>query len=654
MAEKVEIFVTENWRSLINKSTFIAGLMVAVTAQNAWADSLGAQRERYQQVKMAWDSNQMDEVSRLMPTLSSYPLYPYLEYRQLTQDLTALSVKQAGQFVTRYPTLPLSRNLKNNFINELARRQDWNGIVSFTAEAPSSVAARCNFHYAQWATGNRQQAFDEAKTIWLTGKSLPSSCDKLFSEWRNAGHQTALVTLERIRLASAEDNTSLVSSLISQLPANYKSIGDGISRLQKDPLSVDAFAREFSPTDFTREETRLAFAKAARKDVERARAMLPQIASAQKMSQQDKQALESSIAIRLMNNNVTSEQANWRDAAVARSTDGDLIERRIRLALSNGDQNGIAQWITRLPAEYAAKDEWRYWLADSLITKGKKSEGQAILRDLMANRGFYPMVAAQRLNVHYPVRVENAVKPTKSLTQRAEVNRVRELMYWNQDNLARSEWRNLVESLPKQQQEALARYAFEQGWADLSVQATIVAKLWDHIEERFPLAYPSMFKTSTNDKDITVSFAMAIARQESAWNPQAQSPVGARGLMQLMPATAKQTAQRNSTISYNNVSQLLDPETNIQLGTTYLEHTYQMFGKNRILAAAAYNAGPSRVNSWLNNSAGRLDAVAFVESIPFNETRGYVKNVLAYDLFYRSFMSQPTVVMTDTEWKRSY
>ncbi|SFC04609.1 soluble lytic murein transglycosylase [Pragia fontium DSM 5563 = ATCC 49100] len=651
--------MTDNQRNLgksnlINKCALMVGLIMAVTAQSVWADSLNAQRDRYQQVKQAWDNKQMDDVARLMPTLTDYPLYPYLEYRQLTQDLSALTVEQAEKFTAHYPTLPLTRNLRNNFINELANRQDWQGIVDFSAEAPSSVASRCNFYYAKWATGHKQQAYDEAKTIWLSGQSLPASCDKLFSEWRNAGHQTPLVTLERIRMASQADNTSLVTSLVNQLPANYQTIGESVGKLQKDPMTVESFAANLSPTDFTREETRLAFAKVVRKDVEKARSILPQIVRQQKMSQSERQALEDMIAGRLINNNTTDEQARWRDATLARSSNGDLIERRIRLALSNADKSGVSQWISRLPADAAAKEEWRYWKADALLERGQRAEGQAILRELINTRGFYPMVAAQRLGIHYPVRVETAVKPTKALTQRSEVNRVRELMYWRQDNLARTEWRNLIQSLSKPDQEALARYAYDQDWADLSVQATIVAKLWDHIEERFPLAYPTLFKTSTNDKEITVSFAMAIARQESAWNPQAQSPVGARGLMQLMPATAKQTAKRNDINHYSNVSQLFDPQTNIRLGTSYLEHTYQTFNRNRILAAAAYNAGPGRVNSWLNNSAGRLDAVAFVESIPFNETRGYVKNVLAYDLFYRSFMSQPTVVMTDAEWKRSY
>lgn len=191
--------------------------------------------------------------------------------------------------------------------------------------------------------------------------------------------------------------------------------------------------------------------------------------------------------------------------------------------------------------------------------------------------------------------------------------RVRELMYWGLDNTARSEWANLVTSRSQQEQAQLARYAFNQHWWDLSVQATIAGKLWDHLEERFPLAYSDLYARYTNGKAISQSYAMAISRQESAWNPTARSPVGASGLMQIMPGTATHTVKMFNIAGYRNASQLFDPETNINIGTSYLQYVYQQFGNNRIFSSAAYNAGPGRVRSWLNNSAGKLDAVAFVE-----------------------------------------
>lgn len=632
--------------------------MLFVTG-GAQADPLNVQRQRYQEIKAAWDNNKMDEVKRLMPTLKSYPLYPYLEYRQISQDMSQLTVKQVDDFLATHPTLPSSRSLQSNFLNELARREDWKGFLHFASEPPKSLSQRCNYYYAKWSTGNKTEALAETSGIWLSSSSLPDDCDKLFAVWRSAGKQTPQLVLQRIRLTSeagSKESKSLATYLTKQLSGKDKLMGEEIVKLHANPTSasVEAFAKKYTPTDFTREVTYGAFSRLARQNTDTARTILPKLARDQKMSEQQTLRMEKVIASRLMGNDVLTESAIWRDKVIARSQDTSLIERRIRLALNIGDMDGVAKWLAVLPESAKQKEEWRYWYADSLLNKGKKAEGERILKDLMVGRGFYPMVSAQRLGLPYILKMDVAPKPDQRLAELPEVKRVNELLYWQLENQARSEWIGLVSRKSKPEQEALARYAFERNWADLSVQATIAAKLWDHLEERFPVAYGQLFEEAVKDREINQTFAMAIARQESAWNPQAQSPVGARGLMQLMPKTAQETAKKAQFTDYKGTSQLFDPETNIHLGTSYLDFVFQNFDNNRILAAAAYNAGPHRVNTWLANSAGRINAIAFVESIPFNETRGYVKNVLSYDVFYRYFTDKQQAVLTDEEWRRVY
>lgn len=163
-----------------------------------------------------------------------------------------------------------------------------------------------------------------------------------------------------------------------------------------------------------------------------------------------------------MGSDATYEQAQWRDRVILRSRSPSLLERRVRMALGNGDRQGVATWLARLPEASRNKDEWRYWRASQLMDEGKRAEGEEILRNLMTERGFYPMAAAQKLNATYPVMVAVAAKPRASLVDGPEVARVRELMYWNMDNLARSEWGSYVASRSRPEQEALARYAFEQ------------------------------------------------------------------------------------------------------------------------------------------------------------------------------------------------
>ncbi|EKS1844925.1 murein transglycosylase [Cronobacter muytjensii] len=631
-----------------------AGVCLLALGQAARADSLDEQRSRYAQIKQAWDNRQMDVVEQLMPTLQTYPLYPYLQYRQLTDDLMNQPSLTVQQFIQANPTLPPARSLTSRFVNELARREDWRGLLAFSPQPPGSTEAQCNYYYAKFNTGDAQGAWQGAKDLWQTGKNLPAACERLFDAWRTSGAQDPLAYLERIRLAMKEGNTRLVSSLASQLPSDYQTISSALVSLANDPNSVMTFVRSVGATDFTRQMAAVAFASVARQDVENARLMIPSLIQAQQLNDAQAQELRDIVAWRLMGNDVTAEQARWRDDAIMRSESTSLIERRVRMALGTGDRSGLNTWLARLPMEAKEKDEWRYWQADLLMERGRDDEAKTILHSLMQQRGFYPMAAAQRLGEDYPLRVDKAPTVNAALFEGAEMARVRELMYWGLDNTARSEWANLVTSRSKQEQAALARYAFDRNWWDLSVQATIAGKLWDQLEERFPLAYKDLFARYVSDKAVSQSYAMAIARQESAWNPKVRSPVGASGLMQIMPGTATHTVKMFNLPGYSSSAQLLDPETNIQIGTSYLQYVYQMFDNNRIFASAAYNAGPGRVRTWLGNSAGRIDAVAFVESIPFSETRGYVKNVLAYDAYYRYFMGDKPVLMSDAEWRRRY
>ena len=632
-----------------------ASVCLLTISSVARADSLDQQRSRYAQIKQAWDNRQMDVVEQLMPTLRDYPLYPYLQYRQITSDLMNTPTLAVSNFVQANPTLPPARTLKNRFVNELARRQDWRGLLAFSPDKPGTAEAQCNYYYAKYNVGDTQGAWEGAKTLWLTGQSRPNACDPLFSAWRASGTQDPLAYLERIRLAMKAGNTSLVKALASQMPAEYQTIATAITDLANNPNTVLTFARTTGATDFTRQLAAVAFTSVARQDVENARLMIPMLVQAQQLNDEQAQELRDTVAWRLMGTDVTDEQARWRDDAIMRSQSTSLVERRVRMALGTGDRSGLNTWLARLPMEAKQKDEWRYWQADLLMERGRDDEARSILLSLMQQRGFYPMVAAQRLGEPYALRVEKAPGAISSaLTGGAEMARVRELMYWNQDNTARSEWANLVSSRTQTEQAQLARYAFDQHWWDLSVQATIAGKLWDNLQERFPLAYNDLFVRYTSGKDIPQSYAMAIARQESAWNPKVKSPVGASGLMQIMPGTATHTVKMFNLPGYSNPAQLLDPETNINIGTSYLQYVYQQFENNRIFASAAYNAGPGRVRTWLGNSAGRIDAVAFIESIPFSETRGYVKNVLAYDAYYRHFMGQKEDVLSSNEWQRRY
>lgn len=179
----------------------------------------------------------------------------------------------------------------------------------------------------------------------------------------------------------------------------------------------------------------------------------------------------------------------------------------------------------------------------------------------------------------------------------------------------------------------MADYAQRRGWLAKLVQTTIAGSMWDALDWRFPEAYRDNFIHWGQQNDVDPYLLMGIARRESAYNPAALSPAGARGLMQLMPATATQLS-RQLGIADPGPYGVLDPETNIRLGSTYIRDMLDRYRGNRIAATAAYNAGPGRVDRWLREAPEEFDL--FVESIPFRETRAYVQAVLSYRAIFES------------------
>ena len=156
---------------------------------------------------------------------------------------------------------------------------------------------------------------------------------------------------------------------------------------------------------------------------------------------------------------------------------------------------------------------------------------------------------------------------------------------------------------------------------------------------RFPLAYGVEIAESAQGNQIDTSWILAIARQESAFTPDARSPAGAMGLMQLMPRTAKETAKR-AKVRYKGSHQLTEPELNLKLGSYYLASLSRRYAGHRVLASAAYNAGPGRVNSWLEQRQD-LPIDIWIETIPFDETRNYVQNILSFSVIYSDMLGLP-------------
>jgi soluble lytic murein transglycosylase len=240
----------------------------------------------------------------------------------------------------------------------------------------------------------------------------------------------------------------------------------------------------------------------------------------------------------------------------------------------------------------------------------------------------------------------------------AQLDHIEELNFHQYNGLVKREWEALLQGREGDIQRQLGLYAFDKGWSHLSVVASIRSKSWSAINIRFPEVKPGLFLKNSKKYQVPSSYIYAITRQESSFDQFASSPVGATGYMQLMPATAKETAQKIGLKSYKKQAQLTQGHINVQLGTAYFDSLLTRYKGNRILATAAYNAGPHRVDRWKKDKKGRdtkaLSMDSWIEAIPYKETRRYVKNVLAYNVIYQHVLEKPMEFFNDTELSAYY
>lgn len=370
----------------------------------------------------------------------------------------------------------------------------------------------------------------------------------------------------------------------------------------------------------------------------------------------------------------------WRDQEILKLNVDNLIERRLRTAI--WQQTDLLTWLNALSNESKQKQEWRYWMGKAL-EKGNDQKAKEIFSEISNERGFYPMLAKAKL---YPENRgagydfgQTELSVARSISDpywaheykkfQPELAEIAELRQLDRLGAAKQRWRFLLEKLSQEEQLqiALSQYANEQNWFELGVDGSIIAKAWDYVGLRLPNAYSQYFDIALSnvnlsetepqaivDNRVTKTFAMAIARQESAWNPMAQSSANARGLMQLLPSTAQKTAE-NQQLPYNGELDLFKPLNNILLGTAHLNELNAKYPNNRILIASAYNAGASRVEKWLARANGKLAMDEFIASIPFFETRGYVQNVLTYDFYYQHLQDKEKLqTFSKEEYDRLY
>ncbi|MGC9404063.1 murein transglycosylase [Vibrio genomosp. F10 str. 9ZC157] len=635
--------------SMIAVSSLMSGTSYAETSS-----SITTQRKLYQQAQQLLDDKNIKQYRQMREQIASYPLTPYVDYRAFLAELEQKTPEDVSHFIDTYQSFPFSYRIRAPYLDELASKKDWSTLLAFQTKRPNGETYQCHYYYAHFKVGDKAKAFKGANDLWLSGEGVSDACDPLFKAWSEAGLKTDPLILERMLLAFKAGNSSLMNYLMKQLDSSSAATqAKEMQSLYREPKSVGDFASKHKPNDFHQKLSMYALKKLARKDIEQAQSAFEEVVNAQQLPKESQQELADFLAFRLINTD-SSELANWRDEAIKTSQNRSLMERRIRLSIQHADWEGLQKWTALLPNSYQQLPRWQYWLGRSEIALGDTSSGHQRLEKIVGLRNFYSVAAAKEIkqSIQYPV---TTITLDHALIKHHQValTRIQELIDTDKITAAKSEWRWLLKNSPTKEKEMLAAYASTQRWHHLSVAASISAKMWDNTSLRFPIAHMWWFNFYGEKHNIDPITLMSLARQESALDSEAQSPVGARGIMQIMPTTAKYTAKKYQ-LNYHGKNELYEVGKNIEIGSHYLDGLLEQYDNNRIFALAAYNAGPNRVKQWRERTNEKLDAYAFIEAIPFKETRGYVQNILMFETYYRDLMGVDGAFLNEHEMKTKY
>ena len=610
------------------------------------AVTFGIEMQRFRQRAVFLEARQIarkGKLSALKPLLESltdYPLRSYIEYEALlARPYSSDEAVQA--FIENHPNFPISAQLRRAFADYRRDQDRSESFLRFHQPEDADVENQCFRASALWALERTQAAMAATRALWLHGRSQPKRCDKAFSRWRRAGGLTQALAWQRYELAVLAGEDRLAAYLERTLSEDQRTLARQLTRLRQRPTRTD----RYETVDFNDPEQQ-ALADSALKMLIKKRPaealhLIADLKDSGRLAPAQALEYDYAAALRL----IREDNLTVNDALIpaALRTNPDLIEASLIQLIKAGRFNALSTPLSQLPASAQGTLRWQYWQARAELSSqdiGGRESARVSFERLASERDYYGHLAALWLGIPGSLADQSTtIAPEKLLDLAAAptAQRIYELRALGETLEARREWFQLIKPFSNTELRIAAALASQWHWHDMAIATLAQAQAWDEVLERFPRPYAERFTEAARTQGVPVTLAMAVARRESGFWTEARSPVGAQGLMQLMPRTAQSVAKSIDLDSPTDLV-LTQADTNIKLGTAYLGQLLQRFNDNRVLALAAYNAGPSRAKKWYTNPQP-IDA--FIEGIPFAETRAYVKAVLLYAAIYAQLNGLP-------------
>jgi soluble lytic murein transglycosylase len=629
---------------VINKKYY--KMLALGLASTGFVSITHAADEQFNAALQAANAGNIGLLQQYQASMQNDVLGYYPEYWSLNANLSAQPSSNIVNFAQRYPQSAMAEKLAADYVEEKVKQADFataQPVLQYVTNADQ--AESCAVAQVRAKSGD-PLVFAEYKDVWLTTNSQPESCTGLGRMMLSSPLMTEQDRQQRLwgQLRAGQSGQAL---------ATAQTLGMSLSLAQLNQIQANPLNYLWSaPKASTADHAYLVFAMGRLADSDLNSAMSAVKRAAEGTPLQVQKALYRAVGYiggtTVMKNNFNREVLNYLDASYGLPFSSEEAEIYARQAIRFSSWESLIRAIDAMSVTQKQEDRWQYWLARASEQRGdasSKRTAQEIFKKLAQGDDYHNLLAKDKLGQSYN-NIPNNVQPSNSdvqrLSQDIHFSRAFALRRVNApDNYINREWNWAVRQAYLKHDDGLllaaAKRATDMGWYDRAIYAADRTENKHNYSYRYAMPHQNYVVSHSRNAGIDPAWAYGLMRQESRFNTGARSHVGAGGLMQIMPDTAKLVARQMGE-TYNPAA-LSDMNTNIRYGTFYLSMIQSQLSSSPVLATAGYNAGPNRARRWQPDSQS-IAADQYTESIPLTETRDYVKHVMTNATHYGVLLGQ--------------
>lgn len=586
------------------------------------------------------------QVGQIRETLENHPLLPIFIYQDIIRNLDNTPSLVIESFLTRYGHLAISSRLSEQWLQHLAEQQDWSRLLEKVRDPLAyNQNIQCGFYQAQL---NQQhdlqaldpQALDPARTLWLSQLNLTPSCQRLEADLLKHNQLPGWLVWQKIEAALTANQTDTAKTLAKHLSRTDRQAVQHWISFHNNPKNLIIELPDTGSAFINRKIFLHSLNRLANLEPQTAKKILNLQQQRYQIHPDEQHTILRTASLRLAIRSDEDAQ-DYLQAYHQYQRDPDTLRWQAQTALRQSDWSTLLNALEQMEADQRQEKKWQYWHARALQQLNQTQRANELFKKLAHQRDYYGFLAADQLNLDYNLTSQ----PTASAEQLQTVKTTYPALRLIEDLLAvgwqvnaTREWNHLLNHADEKDLTAIAQIAHNWQTHVFAFRALAQGQQWDQLSLRFPTPYQQPVMQNAAKNNIDPAWIYSIMRRESAYQTDIRSHAGAVGLMQLRPSTARYIGRQHG-LSRQTYQNLTDAQSNIELGAAYLGYLMKKFDGHLVKATAAYNAGPRRVETWTTNIE-IMSADQWVDSLPFTETRRYVKAVLEHKIIFSKLLEQ--------------